>query len=99
MTQLVSERATTTDAETSRYAVVAFTWAILGWFAPIPFLLPALALWYAETAQRHVRGNPERLKGAELAHAARSIAWAALAVWIVATVVGFAALVVFAFNS
>lgn len=78
---------TTVQTETSRYAIVAIVWAVLGLTVPIPFLFPILALSFAKTARQHVAGSGGRLKGVELAEAARQIAWFELVIWAVAALV------------
>jgi hypothetical protein len=62
---------------TSRHAVTALVWAVLGWsFFPVFGWI--LAFIYAGRADRAIRRNPD-LGGAEIAGSARSLARAGIA--------------------
>jgi hypothetical protein len=77
-------------AETSRHAITAFTWAVLGWTAA-PLIGTVLALIYAQRADRAVQRDPS-LRGIQLAGAARSlaVAWILFFLVVVAVAIGVA---------
>jgi hypothetical protein len=73
---------------TSRHAITALVWAVLGW-SFLPFFGWIFAFVYAGRADRAIRRDPD-LGGAELAGSARSLARAGIAYLLVvlAVVVG-----------